>query len=301
MKHLKITSKGWTGYTGQLGIVAFKDGISVDPVPQNIADRLTGIVQFVEVDAEGKEEAAGIAHRLVKESAARVPVLETLKRQTEAERIQEEKLEALRKDKPPVEQFFTSAQLEEIASEKGMKGLRVIGDAWGVKHRSIPELINLILRAQAEFLEKRNRRMQELSERAAAAQKEAVEEAKRKAEEERKKQEEADRIASTLLGHSDLANAYTAGDKVIPAAVIIEKAWAESRMTVTGWNALDEEKRGVFILAEIERLEGLYGVQLEAQVVKTAEDTPEQSEENPANDQAEESEGAEQKEGEAKE
>lgn len=293
MKHLKIVSAGWAGYTGYLGIVEFKDGVSVDPVPRNIADRLTGLVQFVEIDAEGNEETTGISHRLVQESAARVPVLENLDRQSEADRVQEDKLEAMRAEKPPVERFYTGQQLEEVASEKGMKGLRVIGDAWGVKHRSIPELIRLILQAQNEFLTKRNKRMQELSERAAAAQKEAEEEVRRKLAAEKAKQAEIDRAAGSLAGHPDLVDVYMAGDKVIPAAVIIQKAWEESRMTVTGWNALDDYKRGEFILAEIERLEAVHGVQLVAQTVKDAEPT---ADDEPAGeDPGPDSEGAEEK------
>jgi hypothetical protein len=46
-------------------------------------------------------------------------------------------------------QKYTEAELEVIASKEGIKGVRKIGDTFGVKATGIAELIALILRAQA--------------------------------------------------------------------------------------------------------------------------------------------------------
>lgn len=262
MKKLKIVSKGWQGYTGYLGITEFKDGVSVDPVPRHIADRMTGIAMFEEINEDGENVQAGIAHRLVAESAARIPVQAPLQRQSMAERIEEERLDALRNEKPPVQRFYKSGELQKIADEKGMKGLRVIGDSWGVKARSIPNIIGEILRAQSGYLEKRNKKLEQLSERARQAAEEAEIDRELRAEKERKEQAEIDRLASTLAGHDDLAPVYTVDDKVIPDAVIIDGAWRTSAKTVTGWNALDPNKRWEFIAGELARLADVYGAKL---------------------------------------
>ena len=40
---LKITQKGFENYTGQMGMVLFKDGLSVNDVPERVALRLAAL------------------------------------------------------------------------------------------------------------------------------------------------------------------------------------------------------------------------------------------------------------------
>jgi hypothetical protein len=248
MNYLKIVSKGWTGYTGGLGTVTFKNGVSTEPVPRRIADRLAAVTQMIEVDAEGNEiTAAGIAHRLVTETPGRAPVKGPLARQTEAERAEEERLDMLRKEKAPASKFYTAGELEVVASEKGLKGLREIADPWGVKDRSIPGLIAAILKAQAAFLEKRNQRLQQLTDKAAAAAAEAAEKEKAEAKAKADAQAAADAEASVLAPIEGLAGVYKAGDKLVPGAVILEYAWQISNRTLTGFNALKIEDKAALV------------------------------------------------------
>lgn len=46
MNKLIITEPGWKGYTGDFGGVAFKDGVSVEPVPDMVASSLAGLIRF---------------------------------------------------------------------------------------------------------------------------------------------------------------------------------------------------------------------------------------------------------------
>lgn len=259
MKHLKITSKGWAGYTGNLGRVEFKDGVSVEPVTRVLADRLSGLISFVEVDDEGNEAPTGIAHRLVAESRDRIPVLARLERQSPGDRLQEETLEALRQEKAPA-QVYTGEQLETIASEKGMRGLRLVGDAWGVKHRSIPDLIKLILVAQSQWLEKRNKRLSDLSERAAAAAEEAKTAEERRRVEEAEKQAALDAANSVLKIPASILDAiFKVKDVVITAAGLTALAHRESGLSLTGWNALTDKRQDEFVAETLEQIGAAYG------------------------------------------
>lgn len=135
-------------------------------------------------------------------------------------------------------------------------------------------LMNELLKAQSEFLEKRNLKLQQHSDKTAAAIQEAQEEAKRKAAEALKAQEEADRLAGILEGTDVLAPVYVAGDVIIPAAAIIESAWKRSALTVTGFNKIIKVKRDEVILAELDLLAEKYGAPLVAQMITPVEEPP---------------------------
>ena len=150
MKTLKIIQSGWEGFTGWLGPVWFDNGISREPTTPQIANQLSGIVQMVEIGADGSEKAAGIAQAMVEGKGlayVETPLIEVSSEELEAEA----RLAAEKAQKPPVEEFNTVEELEAIASEKGINGLREIGAKWDVKERSIPKLIKLILEAQEDF------------------------------------------------------------------------------------------------------------------------------------------------------
>lgn len=150
MKTLKITQSGWEGFTGWLGPVWFDNGISREPTTPQIANQLSGIVQMVEVAADGSTKAAGVAQAMVEGKGlayVETPLIQVTSEELEAE----SRLAAEKAQKPPVDEFNTVEQLEAIAEEKGINGLREIGAIWGVKERSIPKLIKLILEAQEDF------------------------------------------------------------------------------------------------------------------------------------------------------
>lgn len=157
MNRLKLSGSRWAGYTGNIGTVDFKDGISAYPVPRNIADRLSAAIAMVEVDEEGNELGeAGVVTRVIRDSALRAPVLAPLERQTEAERKVEDLRNTLKANKAPTDTFYTVDELHAIVDEKGIKGLRAIAEPWNVKGKAIPALIEAIIASQNKFLEGKN-------------------------------------------------------------------------------------------------------------------------------------------------
>lgn len=275
MNHLKIISKGWQGYNGQLNIIAFKNGVSTEPVPPRIADRIAGSISVVACDADGNEiegdARVGIQHRLVTESAARAPLLTDLPRQNDSEKTLERKLDAAKALKAPLEHLFTRQELEEIADEKGIKGLRQIGDAWVVKARSIPDLIEQILATQSKFIADRNAA---LDRKGGPVRKHTL------AAEDVENVEETPEEVLIPIGFEAMAPEYQGPENiVIPAEALINSALKNSGKSLTGWNALADDKRKEAIENEIAALSEHYGVELQPIVAELeSSDQPENGE-----------------------
>ncbi|QIG69075.1 hypothetical protein EVB78_042 [Rhizobium phage RHph_N1_15] len=257
MNYLKIVSKGWQGYNGQLNIISFKDGVSTEPVPPRIADRIAASVQVVQCDAEGNEGevavSVGVQHRLISETAARAAIATTLSTQTDADKAMEAKLDAARALTAPIETLFTRVDLEKVADEKGIKGLRDIGEKWLVKGRGIPELIEKILAAQSEFLKLRNQKIEQAGGTVLKATTQATDEALAEVQPEE---------VVVAAGYESLAVEYSVGDVIVPAATLVEQALKNSGKSLTGWNNLRDEDRKLAIDAEIEALSLHYGAAL---------------------------------------
>lgn len=157
MMKLKVATKRMAGYTGVLGMVRFTDGVSDEYLPRHIRDRMAASMEFLEVDAAGNEQPAGAQHRVIREYKERAPKIENLTRQTEAEKAAEITAAVVATVK--VLSLETRETLEAIAEEKGIKGLREIGGKWGVKHRAIPTLIEMILDAQEKSVAAREKKL----------------------------------------------------------------------------------------------------------------------------------------------
>lgn len=150
MISLKIVQEGWENFTGWLGPVYFENAVSAQPTTPQIANQLSGIVKILEVLPDGSTKAAGVAQSMVE--GRNLAYIETpLEVATEEEIAAEKKLDADKANLPPIDQLNTVEELEAIASDKGINGLREIGAQWGVKERSIPKLIKLILEAQEDY------------------------------------------------------------------------------------------------------------------------------------------------------
>lgn len=155
MKYMRITEPGWESYTGYIGMIEFKDARSVEPVPRVLADRVAGLVSMVEVSEDGTEGQSGFAARLVGGATLRIEPQPDLERQTESERqAEQEELLKKRTERPVSTRIYTEAELMSAASTGGIQALRVIAKPWDVRDRSIPGLIDLILKAQEDHLER---------------------------------------------------------------------------------------------------------------------------------------------------
>lgn len=286
MKHLKVASPAWAGYTGTLGPHMFVDGVSVDPLPRHMRDRLAVGMQFLEINEDGTETPAGSVHRLVMESAARIEPVEPLKRQTEEEKKAEQVEIALAAAKAAPD-IFTRAELEDIASKGGIKALREVSAKWNVKHRSIPVLIEAVLVEQEKFLAKRNQKIAA----AAIAELEAkgIVSAPVDAEAEKLgnpdsaigadddipttiagEQTELDLSGidlaaatgdlsaalngdETLIGSSTLASTYEIKGETVSLGDLVMAAHDRSGSTVAEWNSLPVEDRDDLIRLELDR------------------------------------------------
>lgn len=159
LKKLKVATSRMAGYTGVLGPVRFKDGVSEEYLPRHIRDRMAASMEFVEIDSEGNEQPAGPQYRLIAENRQRAPQMDPLSRQSEVDKTKELASAAVVSAKVLV--LETRESLEAIAEKLGIAGVREVAAKWGVKHRSIPVLIEMILDSQEKSVAARNKRLAE--------------------------------------------------------------------------------------------------------------------------------------------
>jgi hypothetical protein len=151
--HLRFTAKGWKKYTGEFCMVQFVDGVSVEPLPRNVMDRIASMLPAEIVDENGVPEGeAGPIARYLNMKHVEIEIPEPLDRMTPAELRQERRDALARALRNPAQRIYTKQELEAIAELEGIKGLRAIGDLWGVRDRAINNLIFEILKAQSEYM-----------------------------------------------------------------------------------------------------------------------------------------------------
>ena len=134
-QRLKITERGWENFSDYLAGVKFENGISVDPVAPAIANQLGSALRVEAIDDAAQVGNAAVLKAMHKQRAEVVPPRGTPTEATTTTNKTET-------DK------YTREQLEQIADEHGIAGLREIGEKYGIKGRGIVELINEILKAQ---------------------------------------------------------------------------------------------------------------------------------------------------------
>lgn len=152
-KKLKLVQAGYESYTGPIGPYEFVDGVTVDAVPLVDRDRLAAAFQLHEIDDDGAEQPAGVAHRLLAEraeiAAAELAAASTLRRMTEEEKFVEDITQTVGGTK--IRHMHSREALEKIADDGGIQNLRLVAGSWKVRSKSIPALIELILKAQESY------------------------------------------------------------------------------------------------------------------------------------------------------
>lgn len=178
---VKIVQPGWETYTGLMGLTEFVDGVSTGPVTGRERARLGAVVQVEDLDT-GHQVGPATDFLLAQDTPApvgtgviqvtREEVIKerktaNAKRKAENEKAQAAKTaKASKKQKPGVEvhavepeafdpaaaeiKRYDRAELEAIADEKGIGGLRPIAGAKGIKGNSIEGLIRAILAFDVE-------------------------------------------------------------------------------------------------------------------------------------------------------
>lgn len=156
---VKITQPGWLTYTGDLGTVQFENGVSMAPMPHREAMALGAYISVVEIDENGEElgpVSPGLdqVRVMTVEAVVEAPIVrlsDVLAQQKLLDEEERARLEAegeVLNAPEPARHIYNQDELEDIAAEKGIVGLREIGDPLGVKGTSIRGLIADILLKQ---------------------------------------------------------------------------------------------------------------------------------------------------------
>lgn len=130
-KKLRLIGKGFENYTGRIGVVEFVNGLSVTTPHQMDVHRLTCTIGARWED--GSPSSVGEGYEAMRHVGA--PTDSEAKAQ--AAKVAEKAYKGKR---------YTEAELGAIADEKGIAGLREVGEAVGVKGKSIKELMDGILK-----------------------------------------------------------------------------------------------------------------------------------------------------------
>ncbi|MDE4297092.1 hypothetical protein PXK56_18045 [Phaeobacter gallaeciensis] len=162
-QHLKITQKGFESYNGPLSVYEFVDGVSVEPIPRHDRDRIAATMQCIEIAENGKEVIAGVAERLVTESADRAPKKEVFKTQSPEDKVAEE-VTIAEKTIGEAKKVYTEDELDEIIKDGGIAALRRVAETWNVKNRSIPTLRQMVLDAQDEYVAQHGKKLGQIKE-----------------------------------------------------------------------------------------------------------------------------------------
>jgi hypothetical protein len=128
----KIDAVGWEHYTGLLGLVPFKNGVSERPLTPIEEVRIGASIRLVRVESNEQVGAATVMAEARNISAASAPALQTANEEPARE----------------VELKYTKDKLEEIASEGGIKAVREIAKEFDVKGVEISKMIEDIMKVQ---------------------------------------------------------------------------------------------------------------------------------------------------------
>ena len=150
MKYLKLTGRLHVGYTGLIGRYKFVDGVSVELIPENERIRIGGNIHCVEVNEDGTEggNPSPAAHVVMNQNTR--ATLRDLKRQTETEKAEENVTIVMGSAERKT--LLSREYLDAVASRSGIAGLREIASGWGLKSKSIPVIMQMIVDAQNDYV-----------------------------------------------------------------------------------------------------------------------------------------------------
>lgn len=135
-QRIKIVEKGWGNFNGTFGGVEFLNSLSVEAVAPATARQLGSLVRIELCDSEA-QITSNSDYLANKETPAK----------SESTLIDVETANAATKEHQKVEEAaqYTREDLEKVADQRGIAGVREIADTLGVRGRSIAELIDAIL------------------------------------------------------------------------------------------------------------------------------------------------------------
>ena len=135
---LVITEAGFKGYTGQMGVVNFVDGVSTSDVSPHDAIRMSAVMGFAWEDGT----SPSVSQALIDKANDAPPVFDA-----DAADYPPAAVAAAQEKARELKESFTEDQLAEIADKQGIAGLRSIAEPLGIKGNSIRGLMDAILKA----------------------------------------------------------------------------------------------------------------------------------------------------------
>ena len=146
---IKIVEQGWEGFSGNLGMVLFEDGVSVRDVTPVEANIVAGNIRVVNFEDESSVGAIGMdadIQNIPCVSSSLQTLEEILSGREAGIQVIAQIMSGSAQESAKA---YTQAELEAIADKDGIAGLREIGDSIGVKSTSIGGLIEAILAKQS--------------------------------------------------------------------------------------------------------------------------------------------------------
>lgn len=147
---IRLKQKGFENYTGQMGAILFKDGVSVRDVSEFDKRRLAGVMYIVDengVQVSTRQDASDAVAVVGRDTKEQAPIVERVGGDDSEMPVfthPEKKATKAEPKKVETSVRYTKAELEAIADEKGINGLREIASPLGIKATSIRKLIEEI-------------------------------------------------------------------------------------------------------------------------------------------------------------
>ncbi|WP_026610714.1 hypothetical protein [Methylocaldum szegediense] len=147
MPKIRLIEPGFESFTGNFGGAEFVDGVSVENLSKREVNQISCNIRCEAVDDEGNAtgQAISVAESII---AYKAHTLSEIDPKALAETPPSVPNELASSASTPTN-IYTREQLEAIADQKGIAGIREIADPLGIKGRSIVELIDEILTKQA--------------------------------------------------------------------------------------------------------------------------------------------------------
>lgn len=146
---MKIDKQGWDKYTGLLGMVPFKDGVSERELTDREADIIGATIRLVDVKSEKQVGAAVKMFRSDKGNGKGKPKIDDPIVEPDPPVFDEPDPipDPTPTPTPIPDEGPTQESLEKIADEGGIKAIREVGNKYGVKGVEISKMIEDILEA----------------------------------------------------------------------------------------------------------------------------------------------------------
>lgn len=140
MSKIRLASPQFANFTGLFGGVNFVKGVSDYPVSPLDKRRLGAIIRIEDAE-DGRQVGAAVDSRVRDTKAPQIP-----------DRKSEKNINLKPSDEvvidPDAPKKYSREELEAVADDKGLDGLREIAEPLDVKHTSVMGLIHKILEAQ---------------------------------------------------------------------------------------------------------------------------------------------------------